>query len=63
MKYVITFLWSFVISQVTFYLGAALTGMSYDFTQAVILAIAGTLAVIAISKILPSITATADENK
>lgn len=55
MKYFITFLWSFCIAQVTFFLGAKLTSMSYSFTHATLLGLAVTLSVIVITKILPPI--------
>lgn len=55
MKYLITFLWSFCIAQVTFFLGAKLTNMTYSFTDATLLGLAVTVTVIILAKILPPI--------
>lgn len=55
MKYLITFFWTFCIAQVTFFLGAKLNNMDYNFVQASILGVCITIAVIIISKILPPI--------
>lgn len=55
MKYIITFIWALLISQVTFYLGAQLTQMSYNAIHAVILAFAATVTVSLITKLLPPI--------
>ncbi|MBS4750550.1 DUF2929 family protein [Granulicatella sp. zg-ZJ] len=55
MKVVITFFWAFLITQVTFFLGASLSGMQYHFSHATALAVAATLSVIIITKMLPPI--------
>lgn len=55
MKYIITLFWAFLISQVTFYLGAALTQSTYEFLHATILAIIATGAVVLITKLLPPV--------
>ncbi|QTU82751.1 YjzD family protein [Carnobacteriaceae bacterium zg-C25] len=55
MKYIITFIWALIIAQVTFYLGAQLTQMSYNAMHAVYLAIGATVTVILATKILPPV--------
>lgn len=55
MKYIITFIWALLISQVTFYLGAQLTQMTYKFEHGIFLGIAATITVILITKILPPV--------
>lgn len=55
MKYMITFIWALLIAQVTVYLGAQLTQMPYKFEHGIFLAIAATITVILISKILPPV--------
>lgn len=40
MKYLVTFVWGFILSQVTFYLGSALAQSAYDFVSAVIVGLA-----------------------
>lgn len=56
MKYIITFLWALIISQVTFYLGAQLTKMTYNPVHALLLAVFATIVVVVIASILPPIT-------
>lgn len=36
MKYIMTILWGFILGQVAFYIGPALSGGSYNFTYATI---------------------------
>lgn len=55
MKYMITFLWALLISQVTMYLGAQLTQMTYKFEHGLFLGIAATIVVVLITKILPPV--------
>lgn len=55
MKYIITFFWALLISQVTVYLGAQLTQMTYKFEHGLFLAIAATVTIIVITKILPPV--------
>ncbi|CZQ83402.1 Hypothetical protein Tpal_441 [Trichococcus palustris] len=53
MKYIMTIIWGFILGQVSFYIGSALTGGSYDFTYATITGLFTTLIVILISALLP----------
>lgn len=39
MKYLVTFVWGFILSQVTYYLGSALAQSPYNFTNAVIVGV------------------------
>lgn len=55
MKYIITFFWALLIAQVTVYLGAQLTQMTYKFEHGLLLAVAATITVILITKILPRV--------
>lgn len=55
MKYIITFFWALLISQVTVYLGAQLTQMTYKFEHGLFLGVAATITVILITKILPPV--------
>lgn len=55
MKYIVTLFWAFVISHVTFYLGSALTGTTYNFMHATAFSVIITLAIALIVKLLPPI--------
>lgn len=55
MKYIITFFWALLISQVTMYLGAQLTQMTYKLEHGLFLGIVATITVILVSKILPPV--------
>ena len=39
MKYLVTFVWGFILSQVTYYLGSALAQSPYNFTNAVVVGV------------------------
>lgn len=51
MKYIVTFVWGFILSQVTFYLGSALAQSTYNFTAAVTVGIVVSLGVVFIQHV------------
>lgn len=55
MKYFVTLFWAITITQVTFYLGAQLTKMTYKPMHALALALIVSLVVFVSAKILPPI--------
>lgn len=55
MKYIVTLFWAFLISNVTFYLGSALTSTAYNFIHATLFSVIITFAVALIVKLLPPI--------
>lgn len=63
MKYVVTLFWSFILGQIVFYLGSALSQGTYDFTQGTILGIVIAMSVFIIARIIGDVqTDNATEN-
>lgn len=56
MKYVVVFFWSFLLVQVTYFLGTALQKLSYHVADATIASVLIAIAVVVIAALLPKIS-------
>lgn len=55
MKYMITLFWSFILGQIVFYLGSALSQGTYDFAQGTVLGVVIALSVFIVARIMGSV--------
>ena len=62
MKYLVTFVWGFILSQVTYYLGSALAQSPYNFTNAVIVGVLVSCGIVLIQHIFMKPTKTAPQS-
>ena len=53
MRYIVTFLWSFLLMQMITYVVSSMAGAAYSFSTGVIIAVIVTLLVFALTAILP----------
>ena len=61
MKYLVTFVWGFILSQVTYYLGSALAQSPYNFTNAVIVGVLVSCGIVLIQHVFMKPTKTAPQ--
>lgn len=61
MKYLATFFWGFILSQVTYYLGSALAQSPYNFTNAVIVGVLLSCGVVVIQHLFMKPTNTSQQ--
>ena len=61
MKYLVTFVWGFILSQVTYYLGSALAQSPYIFTNAVVVGVLISCGIIFIQHVFMKPTKTAPQ--
>ena len=59
MKYLVTFVWGFILSQVTYYLGSALAQSPYNFTNAVVVGVLISCGIVFIQHVFMKPTKTA----
>ena len=62
MKYLVTFVWGFILSQVTYYLGSALAQSPYNFTNAVIVGVLVSCGIVLIQHVFMKPTKTAPQS-
>ena len=62
MKYLVTFVWGFILSQVTYYLGSALAQSPYNFTNAVVVGVLISCGIVLIQHIFMKPTKTAPQS-
>ena len=61
MKYLVTFVWGFILSQVTYYLGSALAQSPYNFTNAVLVGVLVSCGIVLIQHVFMKPTKTAPQ--
>ena len=61
MKYLVTFVWGFILSQVTYYLGSALAQSPYNFTNAVVVGVLISCGIVFIQHVFMKPTKTAPQ--
>lgn len=62
MKYLVTFVWGFILSQVTYYLGSALAQSPYNFTNAVVVGVLVSCGIVLIQHVFMKPTKTAPQS-
>ena len=62
MKYLVTFVWGFILSQVTYYLGSALAQSPYNFTNAIVVGVLISCGIVLIQHIFMKPTKTAPQS-
>ena len=62
MKYLVTFVWGFILSQVTYYLGSALAQSPYNFTNAVVVGVLISCGIVFIQHVFMKPTKTAPQS-
>ena len=62
MKYLVTFVWGFILSQVTYYLGSALTQSPYNFTNAIVVGVLISCGIVFIQHVFMKPTKTAPQS-
>lgn len=62
MKYLVTFVWGFILSQVTYYLGSALAQSPYNFTNAVVVGVLISCGIVLIQHVFMKPTKTAPQS-
>ena len=55
MKYIVTLVWSFILGQVVYYLGSALTSARYDLMGGTLLALTIAISVVLVARVIESV--------